>query len=52
MCTDDPVAMEDKTVIDMGDTSIVHVQPEFQAAFKYTFALFSDDSMGEVFQHG
>lgn len=36
------MTQKDKTVINMGDPGLVHVQPEFQTAFKYASALFSD----------
>lgn len=36
------MAQEDKTVINMGDSGLVHVQPEFQAVFKHATTLLPD----------
>lgn len=40
--TDDTMPQKDKSVIDMGDSGLVHVQPQFQAVFEHAPAFFPD----------
>lgn len=37
--TDAPMTQKDKAVIDIGDSGLVHVQPEFQAVFEHATTL-------------